>query len=133
MISLRPYKLSDKNFICSSFINSTYHNSIDRSVRICNKLTWASGMDKTINLSLESFDCIIAVPTDDQDLILGYALYKDNVLLYVYVKELFRKQGISKLLLKSIINKDFIQVLFTSKQMNHVTKQLKQWEYNPFI
>lgn len=134
MVSVRPYKDTDKDFICSSFINSTYHNSIDASTKICNKLNWSVGMNKTINAIVQTFDISIACLDDDQDLILGYSIYKNDMLCYVYVKTSFRQQGISKLLLENYLkNTTQHQILFTSKYMSNITKQLSNWDFNPFI
>lgn len=133
MVLVRDFKESDRNFICSSFINSTYHNSIDASTKLCNKLNWSVGMNRTINNILSTFDCKIAYQDDDPNFIIGYIIYKNNMLCYVYVKENFRKHSISKLLMNELPKNTFIQTLFTSKQMNSITKQLTNWDYSPFI
>ena len=131
MILIRPYQSTDKDFICSSFIKSTYHNSIDASVKLCNQLTWSVGMNQVINHLIQSSTVLVACLEDDTDLILGYLIYYHDRLIYCYVKQAFRQQGISKELVKEL-PESIKYISFCSKQMNYLTKQLKTWAFNPF-
>lgn len=132
MIKLRPYKESDHDFICSSFLNSSYFNSIDTSTKITSKIIHDKGMNKVINNILQTFDTLVVSVPEDDDLILGYMIHKNDLLFYVYIKQPFRQQGLSKELI-SKLPKNHIQTLMTSKNMHYITQQLKSWDYNPFI
>lgn len=53
---------------------------------------------------VEKADIYIACTSDDADTVLGYAILYQGILEWVFVKPIFRRQGIASLLLK---NKDF--------------------------
>src|SRR5437899_381049 len=45
---------------------------------------------------------VIATDKDDPEFILGYAIFQDTQLEFVYVKEAYRKQGIGLMLVEDI-------------------------------
>jgi hypothetical protein len=65
----------------------------------------------------------VACPSDDQNTILGYSVINKNTLEFVYVKELFRKQGIATLLTQNkgvtSFNKDNLTTIGQSILEDH--------------
>jgi hypothetical protein len=135
MINIRPYELNDHDFICSSYLNSTYYNSLDRSVRLINKFDHDKAMDRKINSMLTESMVLMATPEDDSDLIVGYMIFNQECLHYLYVKKDFRSMGISLLLLKSVDIDNHSQLIIThlSKYSHFITSKLNpNYTYNPF-
>ena len=63
------------------------------------KSAWFKAFYAQVKNQLANSTVHIACPSDSTDTILGYAIIADKALEFIYVKELFRNQGIAKLLL----------------------------------
>jgi hypothetical protein len=81
----------------------------------------------------ESIICQVACLPDDEDVILGFAVFgNDYTLHYVGVKETFKNLGVCKELLKSIFkDRAEITVSHWTKDIKHIQKLYKV-NYNPY-
>jgi hypothetical protein len=135
MINIRTYHHDDHDFICSSYLNSTYYNSLDRSTRLVSKFEHDKAMDRKINQLVTDNSVLIATPLDDIELIVGYLICNDDCLHYVYVKKDFRQMGIAFKLIKSFGIENVSQLAYThlSKYSHYITNKLPpDAHYNPF-
>ena len=133
MILIRPYRGSDHDFICSSYLNSTYFNSIDKSTRQVKKHDHDLAMDRKINSLIGESVVLVACPEDDPELIVGYLIGVHNVLHYIYVKKDFRQMGVCNELLKYSNLPHDIFVTHLSKNSAHITSKFVEYTYNPYI
>lgn len=69
---------------------------------------------------------MVAVNKDDDSQIFGWVNYGDNFINYIFVKGLFRGNGICKKLLESIGKKQY----FTHSTKSKIFRDL---EYNPYL
>jgi GNAT superfamily N-acetyltransferase len=94
---IRPGRPSDANFVKSSFFESSKDSAVARSVSpALYRRRWAPLIDRLVARHA------LTVFADDEspDVILGWALYSEpNLLVYVFVREDFRRQGIARALL----------------------------------
>jgi hypothetical protein len=90
--TVRKIKSSEIPFVCNSWIKS-YAN---------NPLNFLKGDDypaekhKEITAIIDHSDILIITPSNLPELIIGYIVYKDNILEFLYVKFAYRKQGFAK-------------------------------------
>lgn len=80
--------------------------------------TWFESFDSYLMGLIKVADIVVATSEDDSDFILGYAIFHDSKLEFIYVKDVFRKQGICKML--------FGQRPFTTINESNMTKLGKQ-------
>lgn len=135
MINIRPYQIIDHDFICSSYLNSTYYNSLDRTVRLVKKIDHDKAMDKKINALVAESVVLVATPENDSDLIVGYILFGFDILHYCYVKKDFRQMGVASRLLKETdLNSSFEVTSTHLSKFSHLilSKLTKSYTYNPF-
>lgn len=134
MILIRPYKEEDHNFICSSYIKSTYFNSIDKTIRMVKKIEHDRAMDRKINEMILSSVTLVAVPENDTDLIAGYIMFTYDCCHYVYVKNDFRKMGVATELFKAAtLPKEGLVVSHINKTTLEIMQHLSiSFDFNPF-
>lgn len=95
---IRDYEPSDKNFIFVSWLNGLYYGN-DWFQEIPNILFF----DKYRKIITQIFErpvikVKVACLPDDQDVILGFSIYEENTLHWVFVKNSWRKLGIGRAL-----------------------------------
>ena len=104
MYSLRDAIKSDESFIFATLLKSLYFGD-----------SWFSHVDKTSFmknyhllienlLAQDGMQIKIACLKEDSDVILGYSMYRGNVLHYVFVKKDWRKAGIARALVPNHIS-----------------------------
>lgn len=96
--------VSDSGIIYSSYPKGVYYGSLvsvnpTHDAKI--KSNWFKQFHKQMRSELENSEVLIACMADNPSIILGYAIITDSMLEFIYVKEMFRNQGIAKLLLKN--------------------------------
>ena len=99
MIKIRTFKPEDYNFIITTWAKSQYSDGPGAKEHY--KL-FHKGIADFFNKNLQSDDLIIYVAhtQDDEDFILGYAVFgNDYTLHYCFTKGAFKKMGIAKTLL----------------------------------
>lgn len=131
-IKIRQIRPEDYNFIIKTWIKSAYNGGTGYFERYG---VFHKGMDIIIKRKYESgeIDGFVACMEDDEDLILGFAVFGlDYCLHYIYVKEAFKKQGIARALLKHFYkSKTEIKVSHWTKDIKYIQKLYKV-EYDRF-
>lgn len=115
-IIIRPFKPEDTGLIYSSYAKGVYygkehHEDIEQNDQT--KDGWFKDFHTKVNQQIQDATIYVACSRDDEDFTLGYAIIQNNVLQFVYVKPLYRNQGIATLL-----TKDKYQTI----NPNHMTK-----------
>lgn len=93
-ILLRQADESDLSFIYSSWLKS-YKNTqkhVDTDI-------YFKGQHKLIEKILNVSNVIIVCPEDDTETIIGYIVYRDDKLHWIYVKSVYRNLGMARILL----------------------------------
>ena len=132
-IQIRGYeKASDFNFIINSWLKSYRDSPMCRD--ISNPVYYAGQGDK-IEQILRNPETVgmIVCAKDDPDQIIAYAIFdnKSPISHYVYVKNLFRKRGIARLLFNIMIKHHQGKRLHCT----HYSSRLKKKDYlvfNPY-
>jgi hypothetical protein len=139
LIKIRDMAESDKGFIYSTWLNAVYFGN-----------KWAKDVDPIKGAPIDVWGeieegpfyacyrnviekllarCItkIACLKEDEDVILGYANYENDVLHFVFVKDAWRRVGIAK----KLVPKGITSITHLTK-IGHYAKR-KSWKYNPFL
>lgn len=104
--------LNDSGFIYSTWPKGVYY--ANNTPTVMAKKDFFSFFYAYMKNELEEATVSIACMSDDPQTILGYCVINRSCLTWIYVKELFRKQGIAKLLIK---NKDIKSI-----ELSNLTK-----------
>lgn len=125
MRMIREGKPEDHSLIYATWLRSQYHGNswfsrISRGVFFDN---YKKIIEARLNTSTVLVSCLESSP----DVVLGYCVYQDNVLHWVYVKRAWRGFGISKELIPPSID--------TISSLTRVCRVAlpETWEFNPFI
>lgn len=94
-VLLREVRKEDGTFIHNSWLESSWY----RNKRVPNAKRL---MSNRIVKVMEHSKILVACDPEDDEIIYGYVLYEDDAVHWVYVKYLFRKQGLATLLLSAI-------------------------------
>jgi len=95
--------LTDSGLIYSTYPKGVYHASyepINKADDYKVKSKWFKDFYEQVKEQLLHSTVLIACTSENTNTILGYAIITGNQLEWIYTKELFRNQGIAKLLLK---------------------------------
>jgi hypothetical protein len=132
MIQIRPYRADDYNFIVSSWSKSAYEYSSGKMEKFS---IYHDGIKDLFDRKMkdEEIQCYIAYTNNDEDFILGYAVFgTDYTLHYCFTKTAFRNVGICKALLNHFYkSKKVITVSHYTKFINYIKKNYEV-EYNRF-
>jgi hypothetical protein len=94
LTTIRKLKPEEIPFVCNSWIKS-YASSPFNSLA---GESYPSEKNKEILTILDISNTIVVTPTKHPDLIIGYIVFKDDILEFLYVKFAYRKQGFAKIL-----------------------------------
>lgn len=98
-IVIRPFNPeTDSGLIYDSYPKGVYHASCLRIVE--SKTDWMNEFYETVKKQLLAATIRVACIEDDPNKILGYSIIDGDMLEFVYVKEMFRNNGIGTLLTK---------------------------------
>lgn len=99
-VSYRQSKESDMNFIYATFLKSyRFSNPIARA-----QPKWdyyRNGSNELRKLFSSDGKAIVACDESDEDLIIGFLIYKAGIIYYAYTKAAFRGGGIARGMLKA--------------------------------
>ena len=99
-VFVRPYdKDIDFTFIISSWCNGAYYGS-PTPVELPKK-DFFRIISNEVFKNLKSSKVLVACLKDDYDALVGFCAISGSCLEWIYVKDLYRKQGIGSLLLKN--------------------------------
>lgn len=100
IVTIRPFEeLGDSGFIYSTWPKSVYHKPA-KPIKM-EKSAWFGQFYFYLQAHLRSSAIYIACLKDSPDTIIGYAILEGIELQFVYIKEMYRSQGIATLLLKN--------------------------------
>lgn len=127
-IEIRESYESDRNFIYSTWLRGIYFGNdwfheIPSDIYYKNYQLVLDEILKRPKLTIS-----IACLADDKDVILGYIVYEQTVIHYIFVKESWRKMGIAKKLSPTNIT--------VCTHLTNIGKSLKKKYdivFNPFI
>lgn len=102
------------------YYGNPFMNEIDKEVFFKNYKPVVTNI--MLNCTVE-----VACLEDEPDVVVGFIVYKLNVLHWVYTKRNWRKLGVSKLLMPQGID--------TVTHLTRIGKSLKpgNWKFNPFV
>jgi len=120
-VKQREYTDKDRAFITSSFLKSLRHTSNMKNIP--NKQFFNTLHDKIISY-LETKKVIILCNPLDYDQIYAYMIYDHDVVYFTYVKQIFRRLGKAKYMLKlafgesEVYKFDYPYKTFASEKMS---------------
>ena len=130
LVDLREFQESDRAFVMATWLRGLYYGN-----------SWFTEIDKPIFmdrywhvlnalLKKPGVVVVIACLKEDPDTILGYAAIEPeaSVLHWVFVKEAYRKLGVTKLLFK----KEDLKTITHLTKLGKILKP-KHVKFNPFI
>lgn len=137
LYSVRDGKESDKNFILSTMLKGLYFGSIDKenpsNTLLFGMVPQSIFFDKYKLVAKALVDSgvtmKIACLPEDEDVILGYALYSDTTLFWVFVKDRWRSRGIATSLVPKTV-RYIAHLNILGKSLRH---KLPNAEFNPFF
>lgn len=124
MLSTRNGKPEDRAFVVSTMIKSL--RSGCHLYRKIDKDAYQENYNKIVDKLLDTAKLTVVCLTEDADVIIGYAIRRDSVLDYVYVKHLWRGKGIARSLCSEIKTCSHLTSLVEPVIIKHGIK------FNPF-
>ena len=132
IFKIRDFKEDDTNFVISTWLRSYYSNKT--GYKESSKVYYPEHQKQIKKLWNDGkLVCLVAVSPEDEEVILGFAVFgMDYTLHYVCVKEIYKKLGVGKGLLKRFY-KDRKEVT-----VSHWTKdcailnKIYSLNYNPY-
>jgi hypothetical protein len=106
----RPAVESDINFILSTWLKSYYEElkrNGNKGVIYPKDDVFFQGHQQWIKRALSRSTALICTTEEDQNQIVGWIVYEDDTVHYVYVKNPLRKFGVAKLLLSKAKPKSY--------------------------
>jgi GNAT superfamily N-acetyltransferase len=124
-IELREPVPGDINFLLSTMLKGLYYGS--KFWALVDQEAFFKNYEPFLK-NLLIFNYVkIACLQEDPDVILGYSLYKNNILHFIFVKKSYRKLGIGKLLYPEGID----TVSHLTDSGDNIRKKLNL-KFNPF-
>jgi len=122
-INFREGKPSDSAFIFSSWLAS-YRNAM----RAMPRSYYYAGQHSRIESLLARSRCVVAVPTDDPDLIAAYLVFNHLAVHWIYTRQSMRKMGIGSAMLNFLVLEPFFYTHRTTSWLDH-----RRGTYNPYL
>lgn len=122
---IRQATSEDLRFVHSSFYSSYWHEHAKKRVPLD---VYRREMDKRIDAILDRSEVNVAFFPEVSDEILGYAIIERDTVHWVYVKGVYREQGIASGLVP-------VGLLFYSHDSNNAGRKFAEsvnLQYNPF-
>lgn len=94
----RGYEANDKAFILATFLRGLYYGDNYYSQMPKNRFMECYHPFLEHLLDSPGIDIKVACLEDDKDIIVGYSMYTNTVLHWVFVKKQWRKIGVAKVL-----------------------------------
>lgn len=92
-VKIRRLQETDMSLVYSTWLRGLYYGN-DFFKKI-DKDAFFDIYPKVITKLVADSTAVAACLSDDEDVVIGYAVYQGAILHWVYVKEAFRKQGIA--------------------------------------
>lgn len=134
-MNIRPLRDSDYNFVLSTWLRSyyealKYYSSGSVRVPFPKDDVFFQGHQAKIKalMALPGVECLVCVAPDDENQIVGWAVFDRDCLHYVYAKHVFRRLGIGNKI-REAITAPITTYSHHTKFSKHVNKGLT---YNPY-
>jgi hypothetical protein len=124
-IKIRNFLPTDINFLTHAWTN-TYERS--RNNDYIRPEKYKNFMAKMISATLNRAECKVACSLEDPNEILGFAVYEDALLHFVYVKTAYRTLGVATALLANL-NKENLIISHETNAFSHLKLTAK---FKPF-
>lgn len=134
LIKIRQATESDRHYIINTWLRSYREHSTWKLLYYMPEKEYNIRYRRIILSILQSPNVTISIltPSDDDSLILGYAVYEPTTLHYIHIRKEFQKLGLAKLL---------ISHLFDGRNMrySHQTKpfqarfRVEDWSFTPWL
>lgn len=127
LILIRDYMIEDRNFILATFLRGLFHG--DSWFSIIDKKVFMKHYHKVIEFILgkPTTKVLVACLKEDPSAILGYSIFENDKIHWVYVKPAWRKIGLAK----DLVPKNASSVTHLTKMGLSIIKNHKI-EFNPF-
>lgn len=99
-VIVREPVTSDEPLIYSTWSKNRWYSEAKRQTPQPDKRTWFLNKFAEIKEILSSRSVLIACSADEPNLIMGYAAIRNGEVIWSYVKQDYRNEGIESLLLK---------------------------------
>jgi hypothetical protein len=126
LITFRPFQESDINFILDSWLKTLRNNN--DTFRLIDRDVYKTVYPEVVRSLVNNSHVMMCVLKEDDDVILGYAVYHGTKLHWVFVKDQWRGLGI----MKDLVPQCIMQVSHYTKSFIPIMKK-NQWSYNPFL
>lgn len=122
---IRNVRIEDLSFIFDTWLNGLYFGN--ETFKCMRENIFKQHYQKVLEKLIPNTVIKVCALKDDIDTIIGYVAYRQTQLDWVFVKPMWRRLGVAKLLMPKQI-----------KTHSHITKMVKSfkpknWEFNPFI
>ncbi len=94
MKTLRPGMLSDEPLIYATWLRSTYYGN--SWFKMVPKEVFFENYKKIVAARLASSQVMVCCLEEDPDVVLGYSIFTEDALHWVYVKKAWRGLGIAR-------------------------------------
>lgn len=116
-----------KNLIIAPFLNSLrYGNDL---FKLIDKESYYTAYGRYVESLMQRPKCNIKLARLDEDIILGWSMWEETCLHYVWVKKESRRQGIGQALLPEFDTFSHI----TNKGLNIWVSKYQEKKFNPFV
>jgi hypothetical protein len=97
-VIIRRAQTVDEPLIYSTWSKNRWHSEAKKQTPPPNKAAWFKAKFAEIKEALQSHNIRVACPADEPNLIIGYAAIRDGEVIWSYVKQDYRNEGIENLL-----------------------------------
>jgi hypothetical protein len=91
-VHIRPLLETERPFVLSSWLKS-YRNA--PAVRLADNATYYAGQAASILKTLDRAETLVAADPEDDNVIWGFIVSEGELIHYVYVKHLMRRNGLA--------------------------------------
>lgn len=124
IVQLRPARADDEALIYSSWLRSYWNATMKGVVEY---IDYIRGQRARIDRMLAAHGALVACSPSDDTVIMGWACLGGGGLHYVYVRHLYRNQGVATSLI----------TYGPPRSVTHMTpvfgKAFRGWTYNPYL
>lgn len=132
MIKLRGYQPEDKNFIFDSYLRNYYSSMTGYKPE---SSVFFPGQQRLLEKLIENDNAVfvIACSSDEPDIIFGWSLFSmDKTLHYVFVKEAYRRMGLSSKMLRHVLKEKTDLVVSHWNKDCAILRRKFKLVYNPY-
>lgn len=128
---IRECNQLDLSFIYSTWLRSYHYDSWTRQTR---KSIFFDNYKRVLDLLIDTNQILVACLVNDPEVILGYIVFGQQKIHYMFVKETFRNMGIARSLYRKVFPHDIeIEITHQTKMSQRFLKDKPNLTYNPFV